>query len=146
MTPLLPPVPIEMCTVPVHMLSRSVILALCVSCRNIMQLEFLIYFLILPIACRSLISLLRPLQLIVRILISVTESSESHSGPGLGSMPAEIRFNIISLRLCIFLLKHVETGILVRHLLLPRLTFLYSTTIGFRGLSLIDMGLTKAAA
>ena len=68
MTPLLPPVPQEIFTFPFHMFSNSIRLALCVSCRNIIALDDLIFFLILPIACNSRWSLVSPLQLIVMLL------------------------------------------------------------------------------
>ena len=89
-TPLLPPEPGATVTGPFQIFSSSAILALCDSWRNIICGTSFILFLIRPIDCSSLMSLVSPLQLMVII------PRELVTGPGFVSMPAMIRSNSIS--------------------------------------------------
>ena len=89
-TPLLPPEPGATVTGPFQIFSNSAILALCDSWRNIICGTSFILFLIRPIDCSSLMSLVSPLQLMVII------PRELVTGPGFVSMPAMIRSNSIS--------------------------------------------------
>ena len=104
MTPLLPPVPMEMLTKPFQMLSRRAILVLWVSCINTIACFVLILFLILPMACNSQMSLVRPLQLIEII------SNLSMSGPGFGYILLIVSAMLISSRVLIRLIVQILRG------------------------------------
>ena len=96
-TPLLPPVPGDTLTDPSHMLSRRIILALWVSWRNTIHSLFLKRFFSLLIVCNNLRLQVSPLQLIVTISNNSRGLvSSTWSGPGLDSIPAASRADLIS--------------------------------------------------
>ena len=123
-TPLLPPEPFEMLTFPCHIFSNKSKFALCDSCMNIIAVFCLIAFLIRPIACKSLMLFVKPLQFIVMNLI------EFMSGPGLLSIPARfksIRIKLMvaySLNRCLFTL--IRSPILKQSLNMLKLSFLFT--------------------